>query len=241
MRRPAVAKRPIAPRKITIDGQERLAPASYQPRQPGHLHYTAKPCPEWTVVDLFDYWLDLNDSLPDLLSRVRSLPRYERPQMDVDFEALWPILTEQHGFRPGDVALLMRWAFASNEITREFERRGLRGFENLIDSFKGRTVVREDIPVRAFRDPEAECAHAVVQLQFSNLDAIVILLARTYGFPAILASIRGINAKLGPELVKHACQQCGHDGTAVAEAALMRAAHGEFVSGCPPDVWFLER
>lgn len=240
-RRPALAKRPPAVRMVTVGGQRRPAPQTYQPRQPGQLHHSVKPPDQWGIVDLFDYWLDLNEGLPDDLARLRTLPPYERPRMDLDFETAWPALTDRCGLRPADVALLMRWSLASGEMEHEFLRRGVLGFLDLVALFAERTEQPAGAPVRCFRDPGAEASHALIHWQLSNLDRLVGLFARTYGFPAIVEAVRGINPKLGPSLIKHACRAVVFEKHHVAEIALMRQLHGETVRDCPPDEWFMEK
>jgi hypothetical protein len=226
---------------IKVGGEERPAPLSYQHRTSDHLHHLRKPVGDWGEVDLFDYWLDLNHNLPEGISRAKEMPLFDRPRMDLEFEWLWKVLTGARDYRPGDVALLLRWAFVSGDIDRHFERHGLLGYKSVIPGFEEKTAVREGAPVRAFKDPEGECAHAMAQWEFKNLDNMMELLARTFGFPTVLITIRGINSKLGPDLVKHASQFINHESTYFEEIALMRSLHDQVGGDCPPDEFFLEK
>ncbi|MBN1478507.1 hypothetical protein JXA47_17270 [Candidatus Sumerlaeota bacterium] len=241
VKRSTPAKRKPPVRMIRVGDKERPAPLSYQHRTSEHLHYLRKPVEDWGEVDLFDYWLDLNHNLPAGISRAKDMPLFDRPRMDLEFEWLWKVLTEARGYRPADVALLLRWGFISGELDRHFERHGMLGHKSMIPGFEEKTEVREGIPVRAFRDPEGECAHAMAQWEFKNLDSIMELMARTFGFPTVLITIRGINPRLGPDLIKHASQFINRERAYLDEIALMRSLHGEVPGACPPDEFFLER
>lgn len=237
---PPAAKQ-MPPQTIKVDGVERPAPLSFQRRVAGHVYYTRRPPGDWGIVDLFDYWLDLTNNLHGNLLQLNGNENYKRPQMDVAFERVWESLTEKRGYRPSDIALLMRWSVASGEIIVAFEREGMLGFKRLIPSFEEKTEMQADAPVRVFKDPVTECSHAVIHWKLHNLDGLMEILARTYGFPAAVATLRGINPSLGPDLVRRAAQFIVHEQTYLDEIALTRLLHREIVPGLPPDDYFLQR
>ena len=81
----------------------------------------------------------------------------------------------------------------SGDLEREFQHSGMMGFRDLIPTFEEKTQVRVDSPVRVFVDPTVECEHAIIQWEFRNLDPLMELLARTFGFSVVMAAIRAIN------------------------------------------------
>jgi hypothetical protein len=243
--KPRPAPRPATktitkPQLVTVDGKERPAPLSYQRRSPTHIYYTQKAVDEWGIVDLFDYWLDLNHNLHGELSKVKTTARYQRPQMDLEFERLWDLLAKRD-HRPADVALLLRWSFTRGLIDMGFERHGMLWYEGLIPQFESVTERREGLPVRAFRVPTDECNEGVIAWELKNLNYNMEALARTFGFPVIVATLRQINPRFDAAQIREACRYVSREESHLREIALMRKVHGEIVPNCPTDAFFLTR